>query len=174
MSISDAVRSADLKLISSDRRTYEAELSLERFDNYKTPAEVMEQSVRYDAIAPGTWPWKNFSPVEVMCKTTLLVPLGVIGFHETMNMLQAVRDEEQRPLVLTSMYRTRKENTRVGGGSKSQHLIGRASDIVVADRNAAEFEALLRKHGATGIGRYAKRGFIHADTRTGRPATWNG
>jgi len=90
-----------------------------------------------------------------------------------MDALQAVRDETQEPIFLTNMYRTDLENRRVGGGRNSQHLIGRAGDIVLAGRDINEYEAILRAHGFNGIGRYPGRGFIHADTRSKR-ATWDG
>jgi hypothetical protein len=42
------------------------------------------------------------------------------------------------PLTVSSGWRTRQENRRVGGGARSQHLIGTARDIVASRRVYAE------------------------------------
>lgn len=138
------------------------------------PDAILASSVDFRDIAPSQWPWQFFVPPEVMCKTTGMVPLWNYGFRMMMDMLERTRIEEDRPMILTSVYRSPAENERVGGAAKSQHLLGRAADIVIGDRDPVKFETLLRKHGARGIGRYRKRGFIHADIRIGRRALWGG
>lgn len=135
------------------------------------PDMIYDMAVRFDDISPSLWPFRYFKPEEVMCKTTGMIP-RFTGFMATMWMLEAIREELGSPIILTSMYRSPAENKRVGGVPNSQHLLGRAADIVIGKRDPALFEALCKKHGATGIGRYKKRGFIHVDTRIGRKANW--
>lgn len=137
-------------------------------------ALVEEFAVRFDDIAPSEWRWPNFTPVEVACKVTGLVPLQVARFHSTMDALQRCRDQLQEPLFLLSMYRTPAHNRRVGGVINSQHLVGGAGDIVVSPHGLRRLDRIARLQGFTGIGRYPSRGFIHADTRPGRHATWGG
>jgi len=60
----------------------------------------------------------------------------------------------------------------VAGTSKSQHMFGRAADIVVNGVSPLRVhDYLVNKYrGKYGIGKY--RNFTHIDTRSGRPARW--
>ena len=75
-------------------------------------------------------------------------------------------------VVITSGYRTATHNASVGGAKSSQHLLGRAADIQVADTPvedvAAYAESLMPDWG--GVGRYPvkagrAKGWVHVDTR---------
>lgn len=44
--------------------------------------------------------------------------------------LQPLRDEYQKPIVVTSGYRCYQLNKLVGGSTTSQHLLGQAADII--------------------------------------------
>ena len=46
-------------------------------------------------------------------------------------LLQAIREHFNKPITITSGYRTAAHNTAVGGAKSSQHLLGRAADIQV-------------------------------------------
>ena len=46
-----------------------------------------------------------------------------------LNLLQPLRDKLQRPLVLSSGYRSPALNKAIGGAKNSQHLKGEAADI---------------------------------------------
>ena len=90
-------------------------------------------------------------------------------------LLQAIREHFNKPITITSGYRTATHNTAVGGAKSSQHLLGRAADFWVEDTPvasvAAYAETLLPGRG--GIGRYPKdashpkrrTGWVHIDTR---------
>lgn len=75
--------------------------------------------------------------------------------------LQPLRDFLGKPVVVSSGYRCRELNEKVGGVSKSQHLTGEAADIMVKDRHElieimrfimddTVFDQLIREKSATG------------------------
>ena len=87
-------------------------------------------------------------------------------------LLQAIREHFGRAVVITSGYRTAAHNAKVGGSKSSQHLLGKAADIQVADTTveavAAYAESLMPGWG--GVGRYPvkagrTKGWVHVDTR---------
>ena len=130
--------------------------------------EIEAAAIPFDAVAPRDWPWANFAPVEVACRGTGLVPTHET-FRDAMDRLQALREAMDRPLFVTSGYRTPAYNRHVDGAPRSQHRLGRAFDIATFGLDAARLEALAREYGFRGIGRYQR--FLHIDTRP-RAATW--
>ena len=87
-------------------------------------------------------------------------------------LLQAIREHFNKPITITSGYRTAAHNAAVGGAKSSQHLLGRAADIQVAgvsvEAVAAYAESLMPDWG--GVGRYPvkagrTKGWVHVDTR---------
>ena len=87
-------------------------------------------------------------------------------------LLQAIREHFGKAVTITSGYRTAAHNKSVGGAKSSQHLLGRAADIQVADTTveavAAYAESLMPDWG--GVGRYPvkagrTKGWVHVDTR---------
>ena len=95
-------------------------------------------------------------------------------------LLQAIREHFGKPVVITSGYRTATHNAKVGGAKSSQHLLGRAADIQVADTPvedvAAYAESLMPTWG--GVGRYPvkagrTKGWVHVDTRANK-SRWVG
>ena len=86
--------------------------------------------------------------------------------------LEAVRQHFGNPITITSGCRCTAHNTAVGGSPKSQHLLGRAADIVVRGVNPAQVVKYLERtfRGALGIGIYDT--FVHVDSRLGA-ARWD-
>ena len=87
-------------------------------------------------------------------------------------LLQCIREHFSKAVAITSGYRTAAHNAAVGGSKSSQHLLGRAADIQVADTGvedvAAYAESLMPDWG--GVGRYPvkagrAKGWVHIDTR---------
>ena len=82
--------------------------------------------------------------------------------------LQELRDMANAPITITSGVRCERWNEKVGGSERSQHLCGKAADIVIRDLHPLEMETLaekVTKFRQGGIGVYPSRGFIHVDVR---------
>lgn len=118
---------------------------------------------------------ENFRVREFRCRdgsNTVFVDSDLV------TLLQKIRDHFNRPVTITSGYRTLSHNKAVGGSPNSQHLYGMAADIQVAD-TPPEFvaqyaESLLS--GTGGVGLYPKKkgrakGWVHVDVRKSR-ARW--
>lgn len=79
--------------------------------------------------------------------------------------LQKVRDWAGAPVSITSGYRTKSYNAKVGGASNSYHTKGQACDIVVSGKTSTKVAAFLETIGAKGIMDYQTQAFTHVDTR---------
>lgn len=119
---------------------------------------------------------ENFRVREFRCKdgsNTIFIDSDLV------ELLQHIRDHFNRPVVITSAYRTVTHNKAVGGSPKSQHLYGMAADIQVAD-TLPEFVAQYAETllpGTGGIGVYPKKkgrakGWVHVDVRKTK-ARWS-
>lgn len=95
--------------------------------------------------------------------------------------LEILREHLARPLKITSGYRSEAYNKRISGARNSQHVQGRAADIVVAGWTAEAVHGMaldLYKAGKLkigGLGLYS--GFVHIDIRPStiaRLARWTG
>lgn len=107
---------------------------------------------------------KHFSVDEMACKCC-----GVADMQrEFMQALQTLRDEFGKPMIVTSGYRCKKWNDKVGGSKDSYHMKGRAVDIhLVGSVDRAQMVKLAFKHGFRGIG--IDKSFIHLDNRSHVP-----
>jgi len=90
--------------------------------------------------------------------------------------LEAIRELLGKPIVITSGFRTAEHNRSVGGAKFSQHLYGKAADIVVPGLSPAEVLAVVKGHWEGGIGYYPdkprRKGWLHLDT--GLKRYWEG
>lgn len=103
---------------------------------------------------------KNFKLREFQCKDgSQLVKLD----SELLDRLQKLRDRINRPIIITSGYRTVSHNKKVGGASNSQHLYGKAVDIVVNGMSPKTLANHAEMVGFKGIGIY--KTFVHVDVR---------
>ena len=113
---------------------------------------------------------KNFQVKEFACKDGS-DPVFISA--ELVDLLQKIRDHFERPVTITSGFRTAKHNKAEKGATYSQHLYGTAADIKVAGVKPADVaayaETLLPNSG--GIGRY--KTFTHVDVRPTK-SRWNG
>lgn len=114
---------------------------------------------------------KNFFRHEFAC------PCGC-GFDtvdvELVKLLQMVRDTFDAPVTINSGCRCPGYNLDANGALNSQHLYGRAADIVVHGVHPDEVHRLLNREAvmpAPGLGKYST--FTHVDTRSGARARWN-
>ena len=90
--------------------------------------------------------------------------------------LEVLREHFQKPININSGYRSPEHNAKVGGAENSQHLLGKAADVVIdgvsPDEVADAIEFLIdnkmMKQG--GLGRYVD--FTHYDIR-GKKSRWD-
>lgn len=116
---------------------------------------------------------ENFSTSEFECNGSDAGEQQKISVA-LINLLEAIRADFQRPLVINSGYRTAEYNARVGGATKSQHVDGTAADIAPLKNNPAELLRLLKicqKKDPKGLGSYSS--WIHVDVRSGDKARWS-
>lgn len=109
---------------------------------------------------------KNFSRFEMACKCGC-------GFdtidYEIVELVQELRDFYKVPIKINSACRCLKHNKVVGGKSSSQHLKGRAVDIVVKGISPIEIHGKLNGNWEGGLGKYNT--FTHIDSRK-KKARW--
>ncbi len=114
---------------------------------------------------------KHFSRSEFACKCGCgfdMIDLRVVALCEQ------IRSYFGKPVTINCGCRCKTHNAEVGGEIDSQHLFGKAADIVVAGVDAkavADYAEKINPNG--GVGRYPKKHFTHIDVR-GRRARWIG
>ena len=105
---------------------------------------------------------KSFSRYEFHCQCGC-------GFDtvdsELLMKLEEIREHFDRAVTINSACRCRSHNSSVGGSDNSQHIIGRAADIVVEGTPPEVVAEFAEQIGMGGIGRYNT--FTHIDTRVG-------
>jgi uncharacterized protein YcbK (DUF882 family) len=121
---------------------------------------------------------KDFTSEEFNCHDGTVVPEE---FMDNLNLLvdnlQVLRDELKEPIKIVSGYRTPSYNKKIGGATKSQHLLAKAADIVVRSKTPKQLAAIIEKLIAAkkikqgGLGIYPS--WIHYDVRNGK-ARWQG
>lgn len=103
----------------------------------------------------------NFQVKEFACKDgsdTVLI------CEETVEILQAIRNYFGAPVHVNSGYRTSSYNAKIGGASRSQHVVGTAADISVKGVPPSAVVAYLEEYYPNhGIGLYTS--FVHIDSR---------
>lgn len=93
--------------------------------------------------------------------------------EELVRILEQVRVRFKRPVIITSGYRNRAHNLRVGGMADSMHKLGMAADFRVIGTKATEvYDYLNQQYPYTlGIGIYSN--WLHLDTRF-KKSRWEG
>lgn len=81
-------------------------------------------------------------------------------------LLQAIRDHFNKPVIITSAYRTQAHNKAVGGSTNSQHLYGKAADIQISGESLQSIADYAKTQmEAGGVAMSSKMNFVHVDTR---------
>ncbi|ACZ19802.1 YcbK family protein [Thermanaerovibrio acidaminovorans] len=77
--------------------------------------------------------------------------------------LEALKALEARVgrLSITSAYRCRSHNAKVGGSPRSLHMAGRAFDVACPSWRQDALVTMARQAGFTEIIKYPRRGFVH-------------
>ncbi len=114
---------------------------------------------------------KNFDWCEFACACC-----GEVQVDDVLaDSLQTLRELSGQPISLNSGYRCKKHNEAVGGADTSQHLVGKAADIVIAGHSVNAMYALallVPTFFEGGVGIYPDKGFIHVDVR-GVKSRWS-
>ena len=97
--------------------------------------------------------WVYFTEKEMRCKGTDECEMD----EKFMEKLECLRECYDRPMIITSGYRSQAHNSAIGGSPNSAHVQGRAVDVAVAGSDAYDLIKLAIEHGFTGIG-VAQRG----------------
>lgn len=130
------------------------------------PVPISQTAGRGHKITP------NFSLGEFVCKGGKQSCGGcgqviLLYLPDLCGALEMVREAiGNKPITVNSGFRCPAHNRYVGGAPASQHLVGKAADIVAAPGYAA-----LAKAGDTALGnrgavlQYPKKNFVHVDIR---------
>lgn len=120
---------------------------------------------------------KNFNINEFNCKCGCKMPNNVRDNIQALaENLQIVRDILDEPIQINSAYRCVAHNKDIGGVSNSQHILGKASDLVIKNLSTNKVYIALDRLmqgkfiSQGGLGKYNT--FTHYDTR-GHEARWS-
>ncbi len=106
---------------------------------------------------------ENFQRSEFKCKC------NNCNFNtvdvELIRLLETVRARFGKPVTITSAARCASHNKAVGGSDTSQHLLGKAADIVVKDTPPSEVFEFVTAHMPNKGGFGAYNDFTHVDVR---------
>lgn len=92
----------------------------------------------------------------------------VLISDELVTLLQKIRNHFGRAVTINSAYRTESYNKKIGGATRSQHILGTAADITISGVSplaVAQYAEFLQPQSG-GIGVY--KTFTHIDVRSSR------
>ncbi len=123
-----------------------------------------------DPVLPnGAFTWNEVTRSGTRIPITRNSVINVLSIAETLQEIQELFGD--RPIFITSWYRTPKVNAEIGGASQSLHLTGGAVDFTISGVTTAEaYRRLDPWWGDRGGLAYA-RTFVHIDNR-GYKARW--
>ena len=84
---------------------------------------------------------------------------------DNVTQLQKIRTHFSKAITITSGYRTKSYNVKIGGATNSYHTKGMAADIVVKDIDARKVAMYAENIGCHGVIWYPLKKFTHIDTR---------
>ena len=124
---------------------------------------------------------ENFDLREFNCKCGCGMPQDVLNnVRSVATQLQKVREWVGSPIKINSAYRCINHNRSIGSKDSSQHVLGKAVDIVVSGYSPDEVYSIIDNLNNNplstlcvefnGLGRYNT--FTHADIRD-TPAKWD-
>ena len=119
----------------------------------------------------------NFNKAEFDCKCGCEMPKEVlINIQKLANQLQILRNKVGVSVKINSAYRCIKHNKSIGGVSNSQHVLGKASDVVINGFKASKtfdlISELINDGDMLQGGLGAYNSFTHYDIRKTK-ARWD-
>lgn len=121
--------------------------------NVKTYSKKKDGGVKLSA---------NFRVSEFACNDgsdKILIDL------DNVKKLQIIRNYFNKSIKITSGYRTKSYNAKIGGASSSYHVKGMATDIVVKGVDSVKVAMYAESIGCNGVIWYPLKKFTHIDTR---------
>ena len=119
----------------------------------------------------------NFNKKEFDSKDGSEMPEDVLmNVQKVANQLQVLRNHINKPIKINSGYRSPDHNRAIGGVSNSQHVLGKAADIMVTGVTTSELSAIIEQLISDGdmlqggLGVYNT--FVHYDIRK-KKTRWN-
>ena len=92
---------------------------------------------------------------------------------ELVRLLQRVRKHYRQDIIVTSGYRSPKNNRRAGGARGSRHTTCEAADIQVPGISKWQLAKYLRTmQGRGGVGTYCHTKSVHIDVGSKRDWNW--
>ncbi len=118
----------------------------------------------------------NFNQKEFDSKDGSTMPDEVLRNIELLSeQLQIIRDYTGKSITINSGYRSPEHNKSIGGVSNSQHVKGKAADIVIDGMKPADTYALIEYLNDKGVIKIGGLGhyntFTHVDIRKNK-ARW--
>lgn len=108
---------------------------------------------------------QHFKVKEFACKDGSQV---VFIDSYLVSILDILRNEVGKPVIINSGYRTPERNKAVGGAKYSYHMRGMAADIRINGMAAKEIANKLNKIIPYGCGIIVYENWVHIDTRTSK------
>lgn len=108
---------------------------------------------------------KYFKVKEFACKDNSPIVFVDEYLHTVLNIL---RNKIDKPVIITSGYRTPEWNAKCGGAKYSYHMRGMAADIRVNGMNPKEIANELNKIVPDECGIIVYKNWVHFDVRTGK------
>lgn len=94
-----------------------------------------------------------------------LPPEEIKVSQELVDRLEMLRELIGKPIRITSGYRNKEYNKKVGGVPGSQHPLGNAADIMAEGMTAKELEKFAKQAGFTFTQTYKSKPHLHVDVR---------
>ncbi|MEL6223100.1 MAG: D-Ala-D-Ala carboxypeptidase family metallohydrolase [Cyanobacteria bacterium J06627_8] len=124
-----------------------------------------------DPVLPdGNFTWAEATKNGTRIPVDKTVVQGILKIADAMEEVRAYLGD--RPITVNSWYRDPVTNRRVGGASRSRHLVGDAIDFRVSGINPHEVNRRLESWWGARGGLASASSFTHIDTR-GYRARWS-
>ncbi len=107
---------------------------------------------------------ENFRLAEFHCKGKNCCSSTLVD-DKLVELLQKLRDKLGTGININSGYRCRRHNAAVGGDAASNHVKGKAADIIVPGVAPDEVAKAAESVGFKGIILYTKKKFVHVAVR---------
>lgn len=119
---------------------------------------------------------ENFEKKEFESKDGAAMPAAVlVQIKELAKNLQVLREKVNKPIVITSGYRSPAHNKAIGGAKESKHILGQAADFKVPGMTPKQVYLIILQLIKEGKmkpgGLHAYSTWVHYDIR-GYNARW--